>query len=371
MLKKKIVIVGAGPAGIGFGILLKKLGIHDFAILEKDRVGATFYKWPKEMKLITPSFTGHGFGLLDLNAITPDTSPAYTFKKEHLSGEEYGDYLDMLAEHFELPVYEETDVKKAENISGIFTISTSQGTVEASSVVWATGEYHFPNKQSIEGAEHAIHNSEVSSWKELSGEQFTIIGGYESGIDAATHLIDNGKRVTLFSKTMWWNSEDADPSRSLSPFTLERFEQAKKTKRLHLSGNCEVIKIVKEIDGYTLFLSNGTTHKTETKPILATGFHSGAKQIEQYFDWREDGLPALNAYDESVKQPNLFLIGPHVRQKEVIFCFIYKFRQRFAVVAKEILDRLEMDYDEAVLEKYRQNNMYLDDLSCCEVKCEC
>ncbi|GAA3314629.1 hypothetical protein GCM10020331_007660 [Ectobacillus funiculus] len=30
-----------------------------------------------------------------------------------MSGEEYGDYLDMLAEHFELPVYEETDVKKS------------------------------------------------------------------------------------------------------------------------------------------------------------------------------------------------------------------------------------------------------------------
>ena len=41
--KKKfdVVIVGAGPAGLGVGILLKKLDL-DFIILEKNSIGASF-----------------------------------------------------------------------------------------------------------------------------------------------------------------------------------------------------------------------------------------------------------------------------------------------------------------------------------------
>jgi len=55
----------------------------------------------------------------------------------------------------------------------------------------------------------------------------------------------------------------------------------------------------------------------------------------------------------------------------VIFCYIYKFRQRFAVVAKEILNCSNITYPNEVFDIYRENNMYLDDLSCCEVNCEC
>ncbi|XBM33735.1 NAD(P)-binding domain-containing protein [Bacillus licheniformis] len=35
MQHSEIVIVGAGPAGIGMGIVLKKLGFKSFTILEK------------------------------------------------------------------------------------------------------------------------------------------------------------------------------------------------------------------------------------------------------------------------------------------------------------------------------------------------
>lgn len=370
-MEEKIVIVGAGPAGIGFGILLKKLGIDDFLIVEKDIVGSTFFNWPKEMKLITPSFTGHGFGLLDLNSIAPDTSPAYTFQKEHLSGEEYGEYLEILAEFFELPISENTLVKNVVYKEGTYTLLTSKGEINTSQLVWATGEYSFPNKNAIKGSHYALHNSEVESWNELKGEHFFIIGGFESGIDAATHLVHNGKRVTVLAKKEWWNSEAADPSLALSPFTLDRLHQAKKSNRLTLQGNCEVTEIIAENDEYKILLADGRTFFSKTKPILATGFQSGATQIEHLFDWREDRLPLLNGYDESVKQPNLYLIGPSVRQKEVIFCFMYKFRQRFAVVAKHILDKLDLPYNNEIFEHYRQNQMYLDDLSCCEVKCEC
>ncbi|MCO7127865.1 NAD(P)-binding domain-containing protein [Sporolactobacillus shoreicorticis] len=67
---QNIVIVGAGAAGIGLGVLLQKAGIKHFSILEKDKIGSSFRQWPKEMRMDTPSFPRQGFGALDLNALS-------------------------------------------------------------------------------------------------------------------------------------------------------------------------------------------------------------------------------------------------------------------------------------------------------------
>jgi len=46
----EVVIVGAGAAGVGCGVVLRDLGIKNFVILERERVGATFSRWPAEMR---------------------------------------------------------------------------------------------------------------------------------------------------------------------------------------------------------------------------------------------------------------------------------------------------------------------------------
>ena len=73
-----VVIVGAGAAGIGCAVALRDLGLERFVILERHEIGASFARWPEEMRFITPSFTSNGFGLLDLNAVALNTSPAFT-----------------------------------------------------------------------------------------------------------------------------------------------------------------------------------------------------------------------------------------------------------------------------------------------------
>jgi hypothetical protein len=91
--------------------------------------------------------------------------------------------------------------------------------------------------------------------------------------------------------------------------------------------------------------------------------------VAELFSRREDGYPLLSELDESTITPGLFLCGPMVRHENHVFCFIYKFRQRFAVVAKTVADRLGLPAEQ--LEVYRQWGMYLDDLSCCGEECAC
>ena len=66
--------------------------------------------------------------------------------------------------------------------------------------------------------------------------------------------------------------------------------------------------------------------------------------------------------------PGAFLVGPTVSHGKLSFCFIYKFRQRFGVVANAICRGLGRDTTAAVAEA-RRSNMFLDDLSCCEGAC--
>ena len=81
-----------------------------------------------------------------------------------------------------------------------------------------------------------------------------------------------------------------------------------------------------------------------------------------------EGAPLLTDDDQSTKTPGLFLVGPAVRHDTLSFCFVYKFRQRFGVVADAMARGLGLDTAEAV-ERCREMNMFLDDFECCADGC--
>ena len=366
-----VVIVGAGAAGLGFGVTLRHLGIDNFAILDRAAVGASFLRWPRQTRFITPSFTSNQFGLLDLNAVCLETSPAFSIGTEHPTGVEYASYLQGVAEHFELPVATGTDVlsitRKARRKP--FRVETSRGDVHARFVVWAGGEMQYPRTHGFQGAEHCLHYSNVASWDDLANDERYIIGGAESGVDAAVGLAAAGRRAVVFDREEPWNRRGSDPSQLLSPFTRARLDSAVDSGRVTLRGGCVVTGVRRNHSGYQLALEDGDVIDCAEKPILATGFVGSASHIRSLFDWRDEYSPWLTENDESTVTKGLFLVGPQVRQDDIIFCFIYKFRQRFAVVANQIARRLRVSTEP--LEWYRRHGMYLDDLSCCEDACAC
>ncbi|MEM9138180.1 MAG: NAD(P)/FAD-dependent oxidoreductase [Cyanobacteria bacterium P01_F01_bin.42] len=367
-LSYDVVIVGAGAAGIGCGVVLKELGLESFTILERHQVGASFSRWPEQMNFITPSFPSHGFGLLDLNAVTLKTSPAIAFRREHISGKQYALYLQKVAEHFELPIQTEVNVKSVDPLpQGGFTLRTSSGDLTTQFVIWAAGEDQYPRTSPFPGAEHCLHNSHVRSWADLEGDEFIIIGGYESGMDAAANLVALGKKVGVLDRSGAWTESDPDPSVSLSPYTMQRLEFVYRTNRLDMVGDVPIEEVKPVPGGYAVY-SEYQKWVTAHPPILCTGFDTSLKQIFQLFDWSK-GYAALTENDESTLTPGLFVSGPSVRHGDLIFCFIYKFRQRFAVIANEIAQRL--DLDPTPLDAYRDAGLFLDDLSCCGNVCIC
>jgi len=310
-----VVIVGAGPAGIGVGILLQKLGIS-YVLLEKTSIGASFKNWPKETRFISPSFTGNFFKMPDLNAVTPDTSPAFDLLTEHPTGEEYAIYLEQVSKFFDLLISTGVEVKSIEDKNGGFFLDTNRGMYASSFVIWAAGEYQYPKTNSFKGDHRCMHYSEVDSFSDILGANSVVIGAYESGFDAAINLAKIGKKVTLIDNSNYLELIKSDSSYSLSPFTRDRMKEA-------------------------------------------------LDDIEYFEETRVKEVKFLNAK---------FIVTPNKEEHgAALFCFIYKYRQRFAVVVEEIAKRNEIPLGkiEEVLKEYKNNNFYLTDLSCCDDECVC
>ena len=362
-----VTIIGAGPSGLGCAALLKQMGLdnQDLLIVDAKTIGSSFKAWPKEMKMITPSFPSNGFHQTDLNAITPDTSPAFSLNKEHLSGEDYAKYLNSVASHYDIDVKEHTQIETVEAIDGnAYSLTTKSGNSFISQyVIWAGGEFSAPKKQHFAGSDLCQHNSEVASWQHLEHDHYVVIGCYESGVDAAYNLAKLGKRVTLLDRATE-QQDTYDPSRVLSPYTAERLASMSNSDLVELKQGFEVASIIATETGYKITSKSGQTFTCASTPINCTGFNTHLGPVKHLFQLDDDGFPIVNKFDESVLRRNLFYCGPKLVHGTVLLCFIYKFRGRFAVPCELI--GTELDLDTSILGHYEQSGMLLDDLSCCE-----
>ena len=255
-----------------------------------------------------------------------------------------------------------------------------------------------------------------SSQAGLPGDEYVLIGGYESGADAAVNLAKAGKQCTVLASTASWNVQTPDPSTELAPYTAARLREvtaAGFSPRPKLLAPLRVIRVEKaaaggfnviatwkaaeelkqtklrkpvmgaEVDSTAETGAPGAEGSelvmhTAQPPVLCTGFQgSVASAASHLFDFADEsdatkgclaGAARLTKDDESTKVPGVFLVGPSVRHGELSFCFVYKFRQRFGVVADAICRGLGRDTVAAV-EQCRKMDMFMDDLSCCESTC--
>lgn len=369
-----VAVVGAGPAGVGVACALHDAGIDDVVVLERDVVGASLRRWPREMRAITPSFTANVFGAVDLNAITPTTSPAHSLDVEHPSGSEWATYLTGVVNHFRLNVRTGVDVREVAPLTDGdgYLLNTSDGIWRTRFVIWAAGEFGSPRTDAFPGADICRPAGTVTAWEEIRDRSVVIVGGAESGIDAAVTLIAQHprRRVLVLDTEAPWEIVKDDPSVMLTPYTRQRLRDALATGRLELRGATTVTGARSDGSRVVLSCADGSEVESRSTPILAAGYRPQLGPVRMLFEIAANGLPDLTEHDESTCAPGLFLAGPSVRHDGLIFCFAYKYRGRFPVIAERILSHLGQDPGPA-FGAWRAAGMHIDDLSCCGDDCTC
>ena len=199
-----VLIVGAGFAGLGMAIRLKKAGIKDFVILERgDRVGGTWRDntYPGAACDIPSNLYSFSF------APNPNWSRSYSESAEIL------DYIEYLVSAFGLKEH----IRFNHNVTGLDFdegqgLWTAQleggGSVRARSAVMAQGPLSNASFPDIEGVGDfqgkKIHSARWDHDYDFTGKRVAVIGTGASGIQIVPELVNKVDTLKVFQRTPAW-----------------------------------------------------------------------------------------------------------------------------------------------------------------------
>jgi len=190
--KVHTVVVGGGPAGVAMSEHLTACGVPH-VVLERIRVAE---RWRSER---WDSLTANGpawhdrFPGMEFPNIDPDAFP---------TKEQVAEYFVTYAKRIAAPIRCDVEVKtvrKLEHRLG-FLVETSQGTIEADSVVVATGAFQrplVPNLIPKDANLLQIHSTAYRRPDQLPKGAVLVVGAGSSGVQIGEELMAAGKRVYL------------------------------------------------------------------------------------------------------------------------------------------------------------------------------
>lgn len=186
--ESRVLIVGAGAAGLSTAAALGRRGIAATVVDRDDRIGGTWSRRYARLRL----HTVRRFSGLAHRPIPKDL-PRY------LTKDDYASYLREYADAMQVNVSLGERVEKVDHVPGPdrrrgFEVVTSGGTRIAAVVVIATGHYAEPYVPVWEGLDEFggvfLHSSVYSTGASYAGQSVLVIGLGNSGAEIAADLAE-------------------------------------------------------------------------------------------------------------------------------------------------------------------------------------
>ena len=180
------IIIGAGPAGLAVGAVLRRAKVP-FVMLERaERIGDSWHRHYDRLHLHTPK----SHSALPYRAY-PHAYPRYPSRQQFI------EYLDDYARTFELEPEFGRDVQRvARGADGAWDVATNAGDYRARRVVVATGYNRVPNIPRWPGQEsypgQIIHSRAYTNADALRGARVLVVGFGNSGAEIALDLAEHG-----------------------------------------------------------------------------------------------------------------------------------------------------------------------------------
>lgn len=199
---KRIVVAGAGPAGILMGIRLLERGYTNFTIYEKqDDLGGTWLR---------NRYPGNACDVPALNysfSFQPNIKATHTYE----GGRQLQAYFRELAESHGVDDYiiYNTEVVDATWDGVCWRITTGNGTTEEVDVfISAVGRLHrpripdFPGMDSFRGL--ITHSTFWDDSYQLEGKRLGVIGSGSTGVQIVTQASKEVAHLDFFQRTPQW-----------------------------------------------------------------------------------------------------------------------------------------------------------------------
>jgi thioredoxin reductase (NADPH) len=185
----QLLVIGAGPAGLATGLAAQRAGL-ECVLLDRGTVVSAIERYPLGMTFFsTPE-------KLEIGGVPFVTATEKPSRREGLI------YYRRVAEMFKLDVRVREEVTELRReADGTFTATVRRPhdtiTYRARNVVVATGYYDQPNRLGVPGEElpHVSHYFAEGHrhWR----QKVVIVGGGNSGVDAALESWRAGAQVTM------------------------------------------------------------------------------------------------------------------------------------------------------------------------------
>ena len=190
--KVDTLVVGGGQAGLAMSEHLSNNGVNHL-VLERHRIAE---RWRSERwdSLVANGPAWHDrFPGMEFSDIDPD---AFATK------ERVADYFVAYAEQIDAPIRCGVEVKEVRRNVGRpgFRVETSDGVIEANSLVAATGPFQRPVIPAVVpeiAGLMQIHSNAYRNPDQLPGGAVLVVGAGSSGVQIADELLQAGKRVYL------------------------------------------------------------------------------------------------------------------------------------------------------------------------------
>jgi putative flavoprotein involved in K+ transport len=209
VIRREVVVVGGGQAGLAIGYFLAQQG-RAFTILEAESEPAAAWRarWDS-LRLFTP--------------VRYSSLPALPFPGDpdaYPTRDEVAAYLTEYARHFELPVELDSRVHSIRRTNGRYRVELVDRVYEADQVVVATGPFQVPFVPSI--AERLdpevvqLHSTAYRNPQDIPEAPVLVVGGGNTGFQIAEELsasrevhLSIGSRQTplpqrIFGRDLFW-----------------------------------------------------------------------------------------------------------------------------------------------------------------------
>ena len=306
--KYRIVVIGAGFAGLTAAEMLKKRTDIDFTVYEKaDEVGGT---WRDN------TYPG-------LYVDVPSRLYEFPFRphpwsRQFAPAAEIQEYIRNVSHERGLRrfIRFNTEIASAQFRDGRWHLTTAKGEKDvADAVIFGTGFLRVPILPDIEGRERfkgpAFHSSRWDHSIPLKGPRWGVIGGGASGVQITEALAWEGAEVTQFIRRAQWVQIRPNPPKTWLENLLIRLPFTYKRLQKKIWDEYSVIDSWRLKPGarrqamermYNGFLES--IKDPELRRKLTPDYHLGCTRIPK----------SDRNYYEAVQQPNVRIEKTHIRR---------------------------------------------------------
>ncbi|UVE16235.1 NAD(P)/FAD-dependent oxidoreductase [Pseudomonas sp. LS44] len=308
----RVLIIGAGFAGLGLAILLQRAGIHNYLILEKaDEVGGTWRdnSYPGAACDIHSHLYSFSF------APKNDWSRKFAPQSEILA------YQRQLADEHGLRPHIRFGVEVVEaafdEAAGVWQVTSDSGELfTAQALVSACGQLNRPAYPQLSGIEkfsgEVFHSARWNHAYDLSGKRVAVIGTGASAIQFVPQIASQVAQLHLFQRSAAYVIAKPDrPYKAWELAVMRRFPAVQKLDRL-----LKYIQHESRALAFSVFPSVMKVMRLEFQRHLRRGIGNPElrKKLDPDYPLGCKRILISNDYYPALARPNVEVISDPIRE---------------------------------------------------------